>query len=54
MLYLPDELFKHKNKKFKIIIGEPIPYQTFTNEKTDFEHANEIKKKVYQLKNNLY
>ncbi len=54
MLYLPDELFKHKNKKFKMIIGKPIPYQTFTNEKTDFEHANEIKKKVYQLKNNLY
>ncbi len=54
MLYLPDELFKQKNKKFKIIIGETISYKTFTNEKTDYAYANEIKKKVYQLKSNLY
>ncbi|NLJ82830.1 MAG: glycerol acyltransferase [Bacteroidales bacterium] len=46
MIYLPDELFKQKNKHFKIVIGKPIPYQTFTKEKNDYEHAKDIKKIV--------
>ncbi len=54
MLYLTDELFHQKNKHFKIVIGKPISYQTFTKEKSDYEHANEIKKIVYTLKQDLY
>ncbi len=54
MIYLVDELFKHRNKHFKIVIGEPISYTSLSNDKTDYEHANEIKKIVYNLKQNLY
>ncbi len=54
MICLPDELFKQKNKHFKIVIGKPIPYQTFTKEKNDYEHAKDIKKIVYNLKQHLY
>jgi putative hemolysin len=49
MLYLANELFKHKNKKFTITIGKPISYQTFDNSKKPAEWANEVKKQVYAL-----
>lgn len=54
MIYLVDELFKHRNKHFKIVIGKPISYKTLTNEKSDYEHTNEIKKIVYGLKDSLH
>ena len=50
MLFLAKETFKQKNKTIKIIFGEPIPYDTFTNKKSDKEWAEWVKKKVYQLK----
>lgn len=54
MIYLPNELFNQKHKKFRVVIGKPISYQTFSKEKSDTEHANEIKKIVYNLKQDLY
>ena len=54
MLYLSDELFKQKNKHFKIVIGNPISYKSLTKEKNNWEHATEIKKIVYNLKQSLY
>ena len=50
MLFLAKETFKQKNKTIKIIFGEPIPYDTFTNKKSDKEWAEWVKKKVYELR----
>lgn len=49
MLYLPNELFKHRNQKLTMTIGKPIPWQTFTNEKTPETWAQIVKEQVYEL-----
>ena len=48
-MYLIDEFYKHKNKDMSIYFGEPIPYQLFTNEKSDKEWAEYVKEIVYSL-----
>lgn len=50
MLTLPDELFRYRGQHFKMVIGQPIPWQTFTSEKTDSQWAEWVKEKVYALK----
>jgi len=50
MYTLPDELFRCSGKRFKMVIGKPIPWQTFTGEKTDTEWAAYVREKVYELK----
>lgn len=52
MLYLSDELFKQKGKHINFIVGKPILPQELKNGQSDEEIANEIKIKVYQLKEN--
>lgn len=53
MLYLVDELFKHRNEKFVITIGEKIPYTIFDKSKTDIQWAEYVREKVKNLgKNN--
>lgn len=49
MLYLPDEMFRQKNKKLRIIFGEPVPYSTFTREYTHYQWAQKMKEHVYDL-----
>lgn len=49
MMYLADEMFKHKNKTFRIYFGKPIPYSTFNQTKRPIEWAEEVKKITYQL-----
>ena len=49
MLYLPDELFKQKNKSFRVYIGKPIPWQTFDSDKKPVEWAGWVKDEVYKL-----
>ena len=49
MLYLPNEMFKHKNMTFNMTIGKPIPWQTFTDEKSPEEWAQFVKDIVYEL-----
>lgn len=49
MLYLADEMFKNKHKSFRVVFGEPIPWETFDNSKKPQEWAQEVRKKVYQL-----
>lgn len=51
MMYLADEMFKHRNKTFHIYFGKPIPCSTFDKSKTQKEWAAEVKKIVYNLKN---
>lgn len=49
MIYLPDEMFRQQNKKIRIIFGKPIPYTTFTKERTPKEWAQKVKERVYAL-----
>lgn len=49
MLYLSDEMFKNKNKTFKVTIGKPISWQTFDKSKRPSEWAQYVKEKVYAL-----
>jgi 1-acyl-sn-glycerol-3-phosphate acyltransferase len=49
MLYLVDETFKHRNKRFTVKFGAPIPWQTFDNTKKPLEWAKWVKEKVYAL-----
>ncbi|MCK5820951.1 MAG: glycerol acyltransferase [Bacteroidales bacterium] len=49
MLYLPNEMFKHRHQKITMTIGKPIPWQTFTKEKTALEWAQIVKARVYEF-----
>ncbi|MFZ4582451.1 MAG: 1-acyl-sn-glycerol-3-phosphate acyltransferase [Paludibacter sp.] len=49
MMYLPDEMFKQKNKQFTIKIGKPIPWQTFDKSKSQAKWAEWVKNVVYKL-----
>ena len=51
MLFLPREMFKAKNARFTIYFGTPIPWQTFDSHKTPQQWANEVKNRVYSIKN---
>lgn len=49
MLYLSDELFKHKGQKIKITVGKPIKHETFDKTKTADEWSEYVKNEVYDL-----
>lgn len=49
MMYLPDEMFKQRNKQFTIKIGKPIPWQTFDKSKSHAKWAEWVKEVVYKL-----
>jgi hypothetical protein len=48
-LLLPREMMKQKNSITTIHVGKLIPYQTFTEEKTAFDWAQEVKQIVYSI-----
>ena len=49
MMYLADEMFKQRGKKFTIKIGKPIPWQTFDKTKSQNDWAAWVKEKVYEM-----
>jgi putative hemolysin len=49
MLYLPDEMFRQKEKKLDLVIGEKIPWQTFDRSKTPSEWSDWVRSKTYDL-----
>ena len=50
MLYLVDELFKHKNKTFNVYIGNEINWDTFdAKQKRPLQWAKWVKEKTYAL-----
>ena len=49
MLFLADEMFKNTGNTFTITFGKPIPWESFTNDKTPVEWAKTVKKQVYEL-----
>ena len=53
MMYLADEMFKQRGNTFSLIIGKPIPWQTFDKSKTQAEWATWVKELVYKLKKEL-
>lgn len=52
-IYLVDELFRQKNKKIDIVIGEPIPYQTFDKSRSLNEWALYVRNLSYELAEQL-
>jgi 1-acyl-sn-glycerol-3-phosphate acyltransferase len=50
MFYLPDEMFKQRDKDVVITFGKPISYTTFDKRYTPTQWANRIKQHVYDLK----
>lgn len=53
MILLAHEMFNKKNEKFSIVIGEPIPYGTFDDSKSDREWADVVKNLSYGLRGKL-
>jgi putative hemolysin len=51
MLYLSDETFRQKRKKFVITFGKPISYKIFETKLTHNQWAQKVKEHVYQIKN---
>jgi putative hemolysin len=53
MLYLPDEMFRQKGEKLKLVFGKPIPWQTFDGSRSAMEWAEWVKTKSYELESVL-
>jgi putative hemolysin len=51
MFYLPNEMFKQREKDLSISFGKPIPYTFFDNKHKKQEWVQLLKKHVYDLKN---
>lgn len=49
MLYLPNEMFKQRNKDLVLTFGDPIPWQTFDGSKKPSEWALYVREIVYGL-----
>lgn len=49
MLYLVNEMYKQRGKRFKVKIGKPIPYATFDKSKTPQQWAQWVRGKVYEM-----
>lgn len=50
MLLLPDEMFRSQHGHYQVIVGKPIPWQTFDKSKTAAQWASYVQDEVYQLK----
>lgn len=55
MLYLINETYKQLDKTMHIVIGKPIPWESFDRSKSDVEWAAMVRDQVYKMKeeNNL-
>ena len=49
MLFLADEMYKNRDKEFRVAIGKPIPWQTFDKSKTPAQWAQYVQDAVYKL-----
>lgn len=50
MLFLPDEMFKNKNKTFNITFGKPISWETFDKSKTTKQWVEYVRECTYSLR----
>jgi putative hemolysin len=53
MLYLVNETYKHKNETITYHFGKPIPFKTFSKDKTDKEWAEMMRNHLYSLPENI-
>ena len=53
MLYLPDEMFRQKEKKIRMVFGEPISWSVFDRARTPADWADWVKTKSYALESKL-
>lgn len=51
MLYLPDEMFRQKGKRFDIVFGRPVPWQQLADGTPAPVWAARIREYAYMLKN---
>lgn len=49
MLFLVDEMYRNVGKTFRVVIGKPIPWQTFDKSCTSMEWAKYVEDMVYEL-----
>lgn len=49
MLYLVDEMYKNRHKTFRVVIGKPIPWQTFNKSRPASQWAEYVREIVYKL-----
>jgi len=49
IILLPREMHKQHNSKVTLTIGKMIPWQTFTNEKPQYDWAQQVKETVYNI-----
>jgi putative hemolysin len=52
MLFLPDQMYRYKNKVIRITYGKPIPIGLFDKSRSDQQWASLLKDHVYKLQNN--
>lgn len=50
MFYLPDEMFKQKDKKIHVRFGQPIPYTVFDSRYSQHQWAQLLRAYVYTLR----
>ena len=51
MIYLPDEMFKQRNRHFDLYIGTPISCEELNNGMTSAQWTEEIRNRCYKLGN---
>ncbi len=49
MMLLPDEMYKSAGRKYRITFGKPIPIATLDQSKSDYEWAQVIRTRAYEL-----
>lgn len=49
MLLLPDEMYRGQHARYRVIIGKPIPWQTFDKSRLAAEWAEYVQNEVYKL-----
>lgn len=49
MLFLPDEVYRGQHGTFTVKIGEPVPPEHFTKDKSPYEWAQWVREQVYSL-----
>ena len=53
MIYLPDEMFRQKNKEIDLVFGPKIPWEIFDKTKTPLEWAEWVRAKSYELESKI-
>ena len=49
MMFLPDEMYRSRGRKYRITFGKPIPISSLDRSRSDSEWAQVIRDKVYEL-----